>query len=93
MWTGRSGLQLFCRLPLSFLKPCVNGVLTVCASALLLMVAGCSWDSSTQELPTLPTLTSLQKAELDGVEGVWMDNDDAGRLSVWIYDVTGNDGL
>ena len=93
MWIGKSGLQLSCGLPLSFLRLCVNGVLIMCVSALLLTEAGCSWDNSTQELPTLPTLTSLQRAELDGVEGVWMDNDDAGRLSIWIYDITGNDGL
>ena len=40
-------------------------------------------------MPTLPVLNSLQRLTLDGTPGVWMDDADAGRLAVWIYDVTG----
>lgn len=37
----------------------------------------------------MAVLTSLQRLELNGVPGVWMDDADAGQLAVWIYDVTG----
>ena len=43
-------------------------------------------------MPALPVLTSLQRLTLDGTPGVWMDDADAGRLAVWIRDVTGNEG-
>lgn len=62
------------------------------AAALLLMAPGCSLLNSTREIPTLPVLTSLQKATLNGVQGVWMNSKDAGSLALWIYDVTGEDG-
>ena len=40
----------------------------------------------------MAVLTSLQRLELNGVPGVWMDSSDAGRLAQWIYDVTGEAG-
>ena len=58
----------------------------------LLTAQGCSSLSSTREIPTLPVLTSLQRMELNGTPGVWMNSDDAGRLAQWIYEVTGNAG-
>ncbi len=72
---------------------CGGRALALCAAALLMTVQGCCLDSSTTEVPTLPVLTSLQRMEKDGVLGVWMSSDDAGRLAVWIYDVTGEEGL
>lgn len=57
----------------------------------LLILPGCSLPSSIPA-PTLPVLTSLQRAELNGTPGVWMSSDDAGRLAQWIYDVTGEAG-
>ena len=92
MWAGRAGSrQSFSSSP-PCLKRCGGRALVLCAAVLLMMVQGCSWGSSTPA-PTLPTLTSLQRLELGGVPGVWMNSDDAGRLAVWIYDVTGEDGL
>ena len=44
------------------------------------------------DMPALPVLTSLQRLTLDGTPGVWMDDADAGRLAVWIRDVTGETG-
>ena len=71
-------------------------VTPLCALALLLTAPGCCSTSSspgmTEDRPTLPVLTSLQRLELNGVPGVWMDDADAGRLALWIYDVTGIDG-
>ena len=61
-------------------------------AVLLMTVPGCSYLSSTPEIPSLPVLTSLQRLELNGVSGVWMDSSDAGRLAQWIYDVTGEAG-
>ena len=93
MWDGRAGSRQSC----SSSPPCSMryGVraLLLCAAVLLLTVQGCSWGSSTPEVPTLPVLPSLQRLELNGTPGVWMSSDDAGRLAVWIYDVTGEDGL
>ena len=57
-----------------------------CASALLLTVQGCSWRSSTPP-PAAPLLLSLTPCELDGVTGLWMNDADAGRLALWIYEV------
>lgn len=59
-----------------------------CASALLLTVQGCSWRSSTPP-PAAPLLLSLTPCELDGVTGLWMNDADAGRLALWIYEVEG----
>ena len=61
-------------------------------AVLLMTVPGCSYLSSTPEIPSLPVLTSLQRLELNGTPGVWMDSSDAGRLAQWIYDVTGEAG-
>ena len=72
---------------------CGGRALLMCAAVLLTTVQGCSWGSSKPEVPTLPTLTSLQRLELNGTPGVWMNSDDAGRLAVWIYDVTEEGGL
>lgn len=93
MWAGRAGSQQSCSSSPPCLKRYGGRALALCAAVLLMMVQGCSWGSSTPEVPTLPVLTSLQRMELDGVPGVWMNNDDAGRLAVWIYDVTGEEGL
>ena len=65
----------------------------LCALALLLTAQGCSLLSSRAAVPTLPTLPSLQRLEVGGTPGVWMNDEDAGTLAVWIYDVTGEDGL
>ena len=62
------------------------------AAALLMTAPGCSYLSSTPEVPALPVLTSLQRLELNGTPGVGMDSSDAGRLAQWIYDVTGEAG-
>ena len=55
----------------------------LCAFALLTILAGCCWTSSTRgataELPALPVLTSLQRLEHNGTPGVWMDSRDAGH--------------
>lgn len=59
-----------------------------CVSVLLLTVPGCSWISSTREqIPTLPVLQSLQRATLNGVQGVWMNDADAGNLALWLEEV------
>ena len=61
---------------------------SACVSVLLLTVPGCSWTSSTQDqVPTLPVLQSLQKATLNGVPGVWMNDADAGNLALWLEEV------
>ena len=69
----------------------------LCVAAWLLIPAGCCSTSSIPErgtiVPTLPTLPSLQRLTHQGREGVWMDSADAGRLALWIYDVTGEAGL
>ena len=62
----------------------------MCVAALVLTAQGCS--STSSPVPTLPVLTSLQRLTLDGTPGLWMSSEDAGRLAVWIYDVTGEDG-
>lgn len=92
MWAGRDGVRQSCSSSPPCLMRCGGRALVLCAAALLMTVQGCSLHSSTPEVPTLPTLTSLQRLELDGVPGVWMNSDDAGRLAVWIYDVTGEEG-
>ena len=92
MWIGRLFSRPCSKRGYIFWKSWMLPVLPISVVALLLMVQGCSFLSSTPEVPTLPTLTSLQRLELDGVPGVWMDSSDAGRLAVWIYDVTGEAG-
>lgn len=92
MWTlGR----LFSRPSYSWgcvcLKRRTRPALLSFAAVVLMILPGCCSTSSTP-VPTLPVLTSLQRAELNGVSGVWMDSSDAGRLAQWIYDVTGESG-
>ena len=70
----------------------MQSALLISAVVSLLILPGCSWDSSTQAVPTLPVLESLQRATLNGNDGVWMSSEDAGRLAVWIHDVTGDIG-
>lgn len=94
MWAGRAGLRPFWSSSPPCLRRCGGRALALCAAVLLMTVQGCSWGSSTPAgIPPLPVLTSLQRLDLDGTQGVWMNSDDAGRLAVWIYDVTGEDGL
>lgn len=91
MWTGTLWPPVFSVWRRRCVRCCVRCAAGACAIALALTAQACSWNSS-EELPTLPVLTSLQRLTLDGTPGVWMDSDDAGRLAVWIYDVTGEDG-
>lgn len=91
MWTGRRFSRPCSKRGYIFWKSWMLPVLPISVVALLLMVPGCCSTSSTQA-PTLPVLTSLQRLELTGVPGVWMNSDDAGRLAQWIYDVTGEAG-
>lgn len=52
-------------------------------------VLGCSsanWAERTQ-IPSTPILASIRKVNLDGIDGVWMDDRDAATLAEWIYDV------
>lgn len=58
------------------------------AAALLTILPGCCWNSTTR--PTPPILSSLQRLTLDGVPGLWMDAADAGRLASWTRDVIGD---
>lgn len=77
----------------AFWRGWMRGALPIFAAALLLTAQGCSSLSSTPAgIPPLPVLTSLRRATLDGMPGVWMNSDDAGRLAQWIYDVTGEAG-
>lgn len=93
MWTrGRLFSRLSCSWACACWKRLTRPALLSSAVVLLLMVPGCSYLSSTQEVPALPVLTSLQRLELNGTPGVWMDSSDAGRLAQWIYDVTGEAG-
>lgn len=90
MWRrGRLFSWLFSKPGCVSWKSWTRPVLLSSAAVLLLTAQGCCWGSSIQEVPTLPVLTSLQRLELNGVPGVWMDSSDAGRLAQWIYDVTG----
>lgn len=93
MWTpGRLSLLRCLILGCVCLKRRMQTALLSSAVVLLMTAQGCSWDSSTPEIPSLPVLTSLQRMELNGTPGVWMSSDDAGRLAMWIYDVTGEAG-
>ena len=93
MWAGRAGLRQSCSSSPPCLKRCGVRALMLCAAVLLMMVQGCSWGSSTPEIPPLPVLKSLQRAELEGSPGLWMNEADAGTLAAWIYTVTGVSGL
>ncbi|HIU17696.1 MAG TPA: hypothetical protein IAB01_04495 [Candidatus Avidesulfovibrio excrementigallinarum] len=71
----------------------MRNVLLSFAVALLVTAWGCcSASSIPARVPTLPVLASLQRVTLDGTPGVWMDESDAGRLAVWVYDLTGEGG-
>lgn len=91
-WTGKLGLRPFFSLPRRFLRRCAPPATFACAAALLLTAQGCSSTSSGPDVPALPVLTSLERLERNGTPGVWMDESDAGRLALWIYDVTGEEG-
>lgn len=93
MWMpGRLSLRLSCSLGFVCLKKLTRPALLSFAVVVLMILPGCCSLSSTPDVPTLPVLTSLQRLELNGVSGVWMNSDDAGRLAQWIYDVTGEAG-
>ena len=85
-------MRTFCSWACVCLKRRTLPALLSFAVGLLLILQGCSWDSSIRDVSTLPVLESLQRATLNGNDGVWMSNDDAGRLAQWIYDVTGENG-
>lgn len=91
MWTGRRFSRPCSKRGYIFWKNWMLPVLPISVVALLLMVPGCCSTSSIPA-PTLPVLASLQRAELNGVSGVWMNSNDAGQLAQWIYDVTGESG-
>lgn len=94
MWKPGPRLSPRCLKPgCAFWKGWMKSVPPIFAAAWLLTAQGCSSPSSTPETPPLPVLTSLQHATLGGTPGVWMNGDDAGRLALWIYDVTGEEGL
>ena len=77
----------------AFWKGWMRSARPIFVVALLLTAQGCSSLSSTPaEIPPLPVLSSLQRLEWNGREGVWMSGDDAGRLALWIYAVTGEEG-
>lgn len=97
MWAaGGTCLRRLCGLLRRSCNICGRAVLPLSALALLLTVPGCCSTNSipgmTGDMPALPVLTSLQRLTLDGTPGVWMDDADAGRLAVWIRDVTGETG-
>lgn len=57
--------------------------------ALLTILSACSsvnWEERTA--PTRPVLSSMTRATLNGVKGVWMDERDAGALALWLEEVS-----
>ena len=90
-WTEKRWRLRFCVSRRSFLRRCASIAAGTCVIALVLTAQGCSLSSS-ESVPTLPVLASLRRLSLEGTPGLWMSEDDAGRLAVWIYDVTGEDG-
>lgn len=57
--------------------------------ALLTILSACSsvnWEERT--VPTRPVLSSMRRATLNGVKGVWMDERDAGALALWLEEVS-----
>lgn len=93
MWTAQLCPPRCCVWPLPCLKRCARLGAVLFAVALLLTAQGCSSPSSTPaEIPPLPVLSSLQSMDRNGRAGVWMSSDDAGRLALWIYGVTGENG-
>lgn len=89
---GRRWLRRFWSCAVGFWRWRGAGGMRLCVVVLLLTVPGCCWTSSGRGAEPLPVLTSLSRAECEGVPGVWMSSDDAGRLALWIYGVTGEDG-
>lgn len=57
------------------------------ALALLTILSACSW-GSLEERAARPVLSSLTRATLNGVPGVWMDARDAEALALWIEEVS-----
>ena len=92
MWTGRRFSRPCSKRGYIFWKKWTRPALLSFAVVSLLILPGCSLPSSTQEVPSLPVLPTLQRLELNGAPGVWMSSSDAGRLAQWIYDVTGEAG-
>ncbi len=94
MWrVGPHSLPRCSKLGCAFWKGWMRSVRPVFAAVLLLTAQGCSLPSSTPaEIPPLPVLSSLQSMDRNGRAGVWMSSDDAGRLALWIYGVTGENG-
>ena len=67
----------------------IKPLLMIFGGLLLLMLLGCSsanWAEKMQ-IPSTPVLTSIRRVNLDGTDGVWMDDRDAGTLAQWIDDV------
>lgn len=90
MWAaGRPYSRRLCKLLRRSCVMCGRAARPLFVSALLLTVPGCCLTSSTQIMPTLPVLSSMQRLTLDGTPGVWMDSRDAGALALWIHAVTG----
>ena len=91
MWAaGGTCLRRLCGLLRRSCNICGRAVLPLSALALLLTVPGCC---STSSIPGMTgDMSALQRLTLDGTPGVWMDDADAGRLAVWIRDVTGETG-
>ena len=92
MWTEKPFWPGFCAWRRPCLRPGARLAAGMCAAVLVMTVQGCSFPSSGAEIPPLPVLTSVRKLELNGRAGLWMSSDDAGRLALWIYDVTGEGG-
>ena len=53
-------------------------ILSACSSV--------NWEERT--VPTRPVLSSMTRATLNGVKGVWMDERDAGALALWLEEVS-----
>lgn len=70
--------------------------MTLLGMMLLMTLQACSSDNSIHQEPQkktiIPTLTSLQRLNNNGVDGVWMSDRDAGLLATWIYELTGESG-
>ena len=91
-WTGRRCVRRCLRWSGAWWRRRAAGVTQGFAVVLLLTVPGCCWDSSKPGIPPLPVLTSLSRAQRGEEPGVWMNSEDAGRLGLWIYEITGEDG-
>lgn len=72
-----------------------KNVLKTLSVMCMLILSGCCASNSTPtqtQIPLLPTLQSIQPLTNNGNYGVWMSAEDAEKLSVWIYQVTGSTG-